>query len=144
MGATKKGSGVPVTLLLFALAAAPLLLAPPIVRGLAADAWVKHYAALPGLPHPGRATARALVEKADLAIWNLAPLPQASTAAILTLEIGQEAERDRDQESALLIYRGVQASCARVRDRAFSGSGFAVIEARAKALEDSAAASRAR
>jgi hypothetical protein len=83
--------------------------------------------------------ARDLVSKTDLAIQNLAPLPQASAAAISTLDVAQRLEdQDHDREAALLIYRGVRLACARVRDRPFSGAGFAVIEARAASLEDAA------
>jgi hypothetical protein len=126
-------------LLLSALLAAPLLIAPPWIRGLAANKWVEHYASLDGLPRPRRASARMLVAKTDLAIRNLAPLPQASGAAIRALEIGQRLQgRDHDRETALIVYRGVRASCARVRSRLLSGAGFAVIEARAAALERAA------
>jgi hypothetical protein len=140
MRAAKRRSGWLVPLLLTILVAGPLLVAPPLVRGFAADAWVKHYAEMVSLPRPRRVTARALVEKVDLAVQNLAPLPQASAAAIRALDIGQRVEQqDLDGEAALVIYRGVRASCNRVRDRLFSGAGFAVIEARAAALEASVA-----
>lgn len=123
----------------------PLLAAPPVIRGLAADAWVSHYAALDGLPRPRRAAARTLVEKAESAMRNLAPLPQASAAAIRTLEIGQRTEhQDRDLDAALVIYRGVRQACARLRERPLSGSGFSVIEARAQALADAAQKAAAR
>lgn len=139
MAARMKRFGLPATLLMTVVAALPLLIAPPLVRGFAADAWVKHYAAMEHLPAPRRNAARALVKKTDIAIQYLAPLPQASAAAIRALEVGQRVQqRDRDRESALLIYRGVRASCVRVRDRAFTGVGFAVVEARAAALEASA------
>lgn len=122
--------------LLLALVAPPLVVAPAIVRGMNASAWVNHYAALEALPRPRRAFIRALLEKADLAVRNLAPLPQASAAAMRALGIGVRAEReDHDRETALLIYRGVRGSCATVRDRPFQGVGFAVIEGRAAALE---------
>lgn len=122
-----------------ALAAAPLLLAPSWIRGNAAARWVDYYAALDGLPRPHRTAARAVAAKSDIAIRNLAPLPQASAAAIRALEIGERAQlQDRNRDAALLIYESVAASCARVRARPFSGPGFAVIEARAAALASSA------
>ena len=117
----------------------PLLAAPSVIRGLAADAWVGHYAALDELPRPRKAAARALVDKAESAMRNLAPLPQASAAAIRALDIGQRTEhQDRDIEAALVIYRGVRQACARLRERPLSGTGFSVIEARAQALADAA------
>ena len=134
-----KESGLPLMWIAAALVAAPLLVAPPLIRGLAAAEWVEHYASLESLPRPRRPAARALIEKMDSAMHNLAPLPQASAAAKRTLEIGQRLQNQvRDRETALLIYRGVRASCTRLRSRLFSGPGFAVIEARAAALENSA------
>ena len=135
MAASSKRSGVPLTLALTALIGAPLAWAPTLIRGLAAHAWVSHYAALQSLPRPRRAAARDVVCRIDAAVMNLAPLPQASDAAMRGLEIAERAnDRDHDREAALLIYQGVRASCARVRDRPLSGAGFAVIEARAAAL----------
>lgn len=141
MAAAKGKSGRSSTRLIILIVALglPLLAAPSVIRGLAADAWVRHYAALDGLPRPRKAAARALVEKAESAMRNLAPLPQASSAAIRTLEIGQRTEhQDRDLEAALVIYRGVRQACARLRERPLSGAGFSVIEARAQALADAA------
>lgn len=136
MAASSKRSGVTSTLVLAALVGAPLAWAPTVIRGLAADAWVSHYAAMESLPRPRRTTARALVARIDAAVMNLAPLPQASAAAMRGLEIAGRAQNvDHDSEAALLIYRGVRAACARVRERPGSGAGFAVIEARAAALE---------
>ena len=136
MAASPKQSGVPLTLVVTALIAAPLTWAPAVIRGRAADAWVSHYAAMESLPRPHRAAARALVARIDAAVMNLAPLPQASAAAMRGLEIGERAQnQDRDREAALLIYQGVRAGCARVREQPLSGAGFAVIEARASALE---------
>ncbi|MBK5254485.1 MAG: hypothetical protein JJE39_00480 [Vicinamibacteria bacterium] len=131
--------GLSLVIAMTALVAALLLLAPRGIRGLAADKWVTYYAAQDGLPRPRRASARALVVKTDIAMRNLAPLPQASAAAMLALTIAQRAQGEGDRESALIIYRGVRASCARVRSQFLSGAGFAVIEARAAALEQSAA-----
>ena len=140
MAAAKRQSGL-LTLLLTLLVASLRLLAPPVVRGLAADAWAKHFAEMESLKRPRKGAARTLVEKTDIAVRNLAPLPQASAAAIRALEVGQRVEQqDHDREAALVIYRGVRATCARVKDRLFSGAGFAVIEARAMALEASAEA----
>ena len=84
MAAAKGKSGRSSTLLLVLTVALglPLLAAPSVIRGLAADAWVSHYAALDELPRPRKAAARALVDKAESAMRNLAPLPQASAAAI--------------------------------------------------------------
>lgn len=141
MGAAKGKSGRSSMLLaiLTVSLGLPLLAAPSVIRGFAADAWVSHYAALDELPRPRKATARAVVDKAESAMRNLAPLPQASSAAIRALEIGQRTEhQDRDIEAALLIYRGVRQACARLRERPLSGAGFAVIEARAQALADAA------
>ncbi len=136
MAASSKRSGVPSTLALVVLAGAPLAWAPTVIRGLAADAWVSHYAAMESLPRPRRAAARALVARIDAAVMNLAPLPRASSAAMRGLEIAERAQNaDHDSETALLIYRGVRDACARVRERPASGPGFAVIEARAAALE---------
>jgi hypothetical protein len=132
-------------LALTALVTAPLLIAPPVIRGLAAAAWVNHFASMDALPRPRKAAARSLIEKTDLAIQNLAPLPPASVAALTALEIGQRTEHeDRDPEAALIVYEGVRAACARVRSRPVSGPGFAVIEARAAALQDAARARGAR
>jgi hypothetical protein len=143
MASANRRSGLKAMLLLTAFLATPLLLAPPVIRGLAADAWVKHDATLASLPRPRKAAARTLVEKTELAIRNLAPLPQASAAAIRALEIGQRVEQqDGDVDAAVVIYQGVRAACAQIRNRPFAGAGFAVIEARAAALE--AAAGRAR
>lgn len=140
MAAARKKSGLPLTLLATTLLAAPLLIAPPIIRGLAASAWVSHYAELPALPRPRRTAARDVIERTGVAAVNLAPLPEASATLVRALEIGQRAEREEgDPEAALVIYRGVRELCARVRARPLSGSGFAVIEARAAALEDAAA-----
>jgi hypothetical protein len=137
MAASTKRTGRPVALLAALFIGAPLFWAPMPVRGLAAEAWVSHYAALDSLPRPRKATARALVARVDAAIWNLAPLPQASAVAIRALDLGQRIEsRDHDREAAIVIYQGVKAACARVRARALSGTGFAVIEARAAALEN--------
>ena len=120
--------------LLFIVAA--LLVAPAIIRGTGARAWVDHYASLDSLPRPRRAAVRALLEKTDLAIRNLAPLPMASATAMRALEIGERTERqDHDPETALMIFRGVRTSCALVQSRPLQGVGFAVIEARAAALE---------
>jgi hypothetical protein len=136
MAASSKRSGVPLTLVLTVILGAPLAWAPALVRGLAAFAWVNHYAAMESLPRPHRAAARAIASRIDAAVINLAPFPQASEAAMRGLEIGARAQnQDHDREAALLIYQGVQASCARVRDRPLSGPGFAVIEARASSLE---------
>ena len=94
-----------------------------------------HYASLPSLPRPRKATARHIALKADLAVANLAPLPQASAAALRALEIGRRLElQEHDLEAALVIYQGVRAACARVRERPLAGPGFAVIEARAATL----------
>lgn len=136
MAASSSRSGVTLTLGLAVLVGAPLAWAPTLIRGLAADAWVSHYAAMGSLPRPRRAAARAIVSRIDAAIMNLAPLPRASAAARRGLEIAERAQyQDRDREAALLIYQGVRDACARVRDRPLSGPGFAVIEARASALE---------
>jgi hypothetical protein len=51
-------------------------------------------------------------------------------------------QQDGDVDAAVVIYQGVRAACAQIRNRPFAGAGFAVIEARAAALE--AAAGRAR
>ncbi len=135
MAAAIKKPGLPLIWILAAVSAVPLLIAPAVIRGLAAAEWVEHYASLEGLPRPRRASARALVSKTDTAMRNLAPLPQASAAAMRALEIGQRVQnQDGDQQAALIIYRGVQASCASVRSQFLSGAGFAVIEARAAAL----------
>ena len=137
MAASEKRSGLPVTLLLGAAIGAPLLVAPAVIRGLAAFAWVSHYASLESLPRPRRAAARAVAARVETAIMNLAPLPQASAAAIRALEIGQRVEQqEHDPEAALLIYQGVRNACARVRSRPLSGAGFAVIEARATVLHN--------
>lgn len=139
MAASSKGSRVAPTLIVTAIAALPLLAAPPLIRGLAARDWVEHYASLETFPRPRRATARSLVARAETAMFNLAPLPQASAAAIRALEIGERIERrDRDRESALALYDGIRDACARVRARPLAGSGFSVIEARAAALGASA------
>ncbi len=141
MAAAKKKSGRSSTWLAVLTVALglPLLAAPSVIRGLAADAWVSHYAGLDELPRPRKATARALVDKAESAMRNLAPLPQASSAAVRALEIGQRTEhQDHDIEAALVIYRGVRQACARLRERPLSGAGFSVIEARAQALADTA------
>ncbi len=136
MAASSSRSGVPLTLVLTALVAAPLAWAPTLIRGFAADAWVSHYAAMESLPRPHRAAARAIVSRIDAAILNLAPLPQASAAALRGLDIAQRAQnQDHDREAALLIYQGVREACARVRDLPLSGPGFTVIEARAAAFE---------
>jgi hypothetical protein len=136
MAASAKRSGVSLTLVLLAVIGAPLAWAPTLVRGLGAFAWVNHYASMESLPRPHRAAARAIVSRIDAAVINLAPLPQASEAALRGLEIGARAQnQDHDRDAALLIYQGVRASCARVRERPLSGPGFAVIEARASALE---------
>jgi hypothetical protein len=138
MAAAMKKPGLPLIWIATVVSAVPLLIAPAVIRGLAALAWVEHYASLDGLPRPPRASARTLVSKTDTALRNLAPLPQASAAARRALEIGQRAQnQDRDAQAAIIIYRGVQASCASVRSRFLSGAGFAVIEARAAALERS-------
>jgi hypothetical protein len=122
-----------------ALAALPLLAAPPLIRGFAANEWVSYYAALEALPRPRKAAARRLVMKAEEAMRNLAPLPQASEAAIRALEIAQRTEhQDEDRVAALAIYEGIQEASARVRSRLLSGAGFAVIEARAATLRDAA------
>jgi hypothetical protein len=135
MAAANMRSGIPAIWVVIALLAAPLLVAPPLIRGLAADAWVTHYASLPTLPRPRKAAARHIALKTDLAVVNLAPLPQASTAALQALEIGRRLElQEHDPDAALVIYEGVRAACARVRDRPLAGPGFAVIEARAAAL----------
>ena len=139
MAAARKKTGLPATLLLLTLWGAPLLIAPSLIRGLAASAWVAHYSSLKVLPRPHKAVSRVISEKADLAIQNLAPLPQSSAAAILALELGQRMQnQDHDPEAALIIYQGVRASCVSVRSRPLSGAGFAVIESRAAVLEDSA------
>jgi hypothetical protein len=141
MAAARKKSGLPLTLLATTLVAVPLLIAPPVIRGLAASAWVSHYADLPALPRPHRTAAREVVERTEVAALNLAPLPQASATVIRALELGQRIEREEgDHETALVIYRGVRGVCARVRARPMSGAGFAVIEARAAALEEAAVA----
>ncbi len=138
MAASSSRSGAPLTLALTALIGAPLAWTPTVIRGLAADAWVSHYAAMESLPRPHRAASRAIVSRIDAAVMNLAPLPQASAAALRGLQIAERAQnQDHDREAALLIYQGVRAACARVRDRPLSGPGFAVIEARAAALEGS-------
>ncbi len=139
MAAEKKKSGIKATLFGTAIAALPLLAAPPVIRGLAGDAWVSHYQALATLPRPRKAAARDLVQRTEAAMRNLAPLPQASQAAIRALEVGQRTEhQDKDLDAALVIYRGVSEACARLRDRPLSGAGFAVIEARAATLADAA------
>lgn len=134
MGASKNRTWIPAALL-FGVVASGLLIAPPVIRGLAAHEWLIHYSGMETLPQPRKATARAIAAKTDVAIQNLAPLPQASAAALLALKLGQRAQfGDHDQEAARLIYEGVRESCARVRTRFLSGPGFAVIEARASAL----------
>lgn len=139
MAVSRKGSRVASTLIATAIAALPLLAAPPLIRGAAARAWVEHYAGLDTFPRPHRASARALVARAEVAMLNLAPLPQASAAAIRTLEIAEQVEhRDQGRDTALALYEGIRDACARVRARPFAGSGFSVIEARAAALADAA------
>ena len=119
-----------------ALVLPPLLAAPPLIRGLAAGRWVDYYASLDEFPRSRRTFARALVEKMDLAVRNLGPLPQGSGAAIRALEIAQRlTSQGADREAALIVYRGVRASCSRVQLQLLSGPGFAVVEARAAALE---------
>ena len=136
MAASSKQSGVLAAVALTALIGAPLAWAPTLVSGFAALGWVNHYAAMEALPRPHRAAARALVARIDAAVNDLAPLPQASEAAMRGLQIAQRAfDSDHDREAAFLIYEGVRASCARVRERPLAGAGFAVIEARAVALE---------
>ena len=142
MAASFKRTGLSATLFLSVLIGLPLLAAPAIIRGLAADAWVSHYASLDSLPRPRRAAARDLAARLDAVLMNLAPLPQASAAAMRVLEIGQRTEAgDHDRDAAIVIYQGVRNACARVRSRPLSGAGFAVIEARAQALENAARAS---
>lgn len=139
MAASRRGSGVVATLIITAILALPLLAAPPLIRGAAAADWVEHFAGLDAFPRPHRAVARELVTRAESAMFNLAPLPQASAAAIRALEVGEKIEqRDRDRESALVVFDGIRDACSRVRSRALAGSGFSVIEARAAALADAA------
>lgn len=139
MAAQKKPSAVGGTIVALLLIVPPLLVAPYLVRGFAADAWVAHFASLEKLPRPPRTSARTLVERTAAAMRHLAPLPQASAVAIRALDIAVRVEHgEKDPESAILIYRGVREACAALRDRPLSGAGFAVIEARAKALEDAA------
>ena len=143
MGAFKTRIWIPFTLL-FCVGAGALLVAPPIIRGLAALEWLNHYRSLESLPRPTRVLARTVAVRTDAAIRNLAPLPQASEAAMLALEIGQRAQFEgHDREAARLIYEGVRDACARVRTRLLSGPGFAVIQARAQALEASLGAGAA-
>jgi len=139
MAAAKKTSGILPALLLTLLAGVPLFLAPRFVRGFAARAWVEYYASLTSLPRPRRAIARSIVARTEIAASSLAPLPQASGTAITALEIGQRVENvEGDRETALVIYQGVRAACVSVQSHAVSGSGFAVVEARAAALQDAA------
>jgi hypothetical protein len=136
MAGPAKRSSFLATTALTALVGLPLAWLPTLIRGSAAGVWVSHYAAMEALPRPHRAAARAVAARIDAAVFNLAPLPQASAAARLGLEIARRAqEQEHDREAALLIYEGVRAACARVRDRPLAGAGFAVIEARALALE---------
>lgn len=136
MAAQAKRSGFVATVALTALVGAPLAWAPTLIRGSAASVWVSHYAAMESLPRPHRTAARAIAARIDAAVYNLAPLPQASVVARQGLEIALRAhEQEHDREAALLIYEGVRAACARVRERPLAGPGFAVIEARAEALE---------
>ena len=65
MAAAKQISRLPATWLLTALLAAPLLIAPPVIRGLAAFAWVTHYASIRSLPRPRKAMAKALSASTD-------------------------------------------------------------------------------
>ena len=137
MAAKAKRSGPTLTLLLTAAVGAPLAWAPTVIRGMAASAWVSHYGAMESLPRPHRTSARAIVNRIDAAVFNLAPLPEASAAALLGLQIAERAQnQEHDREAALLIYQGIRAACARVRERPLSGAGFAVIEARALTLEN--------
>ncbi|MEO5763218.1 MAG: hypothetical protein ABIR28_13005 [Vicinamibacteria bacterium] len=127
------------TLVVLALVGFPLFLAPGVIRGFAARDWVSYYASLDSLPRPRKNLARAIAEKADIAIQELAPLPQASSAAIKALAIGERLHNvEHDREASLIIYQGVRASCVAVQSRPLPGTGFAVIEARASALENSA------
>jgi hypothetical protein len=136
---TKPRSRFSWTVVLLILIASPLAVAPTIVRGLSAAAWVEHYAERPTLPRPRRAAARDLVAGVERAVSNLAPLPQGSAAAVRALEIGQRTEPgDRDREAAILIYDGVRAACERARGRVIGGTGLAVVEGRAVALRDAA------
>ena len=116
------------------------LLIDPLIRGLAASAWSRT-TPLPALPVPpslGPVPGRAN----RVTAMNLAPLPEASAVVIRALEIGQRVEREEvDRETALIIYRGVREACA-ASGPTVVGSGFAVIEARAAALEESAARDR--
>src|SRR5262245_27470175 len=135
----KRGAGFATTLVALIVLGLPLALAPMAVRGLAASAWVDHYGNTESLRRPRRAAARELVARVDAELWNLSPLPRASAAAIRALENGQRTENvDKDRESALVIYQGVRAACERARSRPMGGSGLAVVEARAAALEDAA------
>ena len=136
---TRRKPGFLGLLVALAVVGGPLLWAPSLIRGFAARDWVDHYAAVDSLPRPHKAAARAIAEKANIAVQNLAPLPQASATAMRALEVGQRFQaEDHDREAALVIYQGVRAACAEVRSRPLSGTGFAVVEARAAALEDSA------
>ena len=124
----------------FVALGAPLLMAPRLVRGYSAARWVEHYAAMASLPRPRRASAHAMLAKMAAAVNGLAPLPWASAAPLRALEIGERIEhQDHDRETALLIYQGVRESCAAARERPFPGAGFAVVEARAAALESAVA-----
>ncbi|MEO8361337.1 MAG: hypothetical protein ABI672_14995 [Vicinamibacteria bacterium] len=132
-------SGFLRALLVLAVVGLPLFLAPGLIRGFAARDWVSYYTSLDTLPRPRKNLARAITEKADLAIQGLAPLPQASSAAIEALTLGERLQNaEHDREAALIIYQGVRAACVAVQARPLSGVGFAVIEARAAALENSA------
>jgi hypothetical protein len=130
-------------ILLLAAIAAALALGPRWIDGRAALEWTRYYAAeAPGSERPAEAARRA-GRAAARAVDRAAPLPFASDAARLALDLGRNLAA-REPEAALALYREVGAALRRARRSPLRGLGLAGLAAEAGALEDGAKARPAR
>jgi hypothetical protein len=126
-----------------ALTAASLscfLLGPRLMDGYAALQWVRYHAARGAAAEDAPAHLRGAARHASHALERIAPLPWASEAAGLALDLGRRLEGRRHDQAALALYTEVRGALGRSRASAWRGLGLAGLAAEAERLERAARA----
>lgn len=129
---------VGVDLALALLAAGVFLLGPPLFTGWNALEWTRHYATVETSTRPAE-RAQMAARWATRALDRLAPLPAASEAARLALEVGRGVEAERPA-AALELYAGLRATLERLSASSWRGHGLAPLLAEARSREQAARA----
>jgi hypothetical protein len=119
--------------------AAVFALAPRLTDGLAALEWTRYYASRGAAPRRAVEQAERAGRAAARAIELGAPLPAASQAARLTLDLGRNLA-PREPAAAAVLFGHVSRALARASEGRLTGLGLAGLAEEARGLEQAARA----